>query len=190
MQVDRARYTSVAIGLHWLIAAGLVAQVTLGLVMVGDDLPLMRKFELYQLHKSIGVTVLLAVVLRVLWRLTHRPPPLPGEMPVVEKRAATGAHLLLYAVMLGLPLSGWAMVSASVRPFPTVLFHVVPWPHLPILSTLADKAPVEDALKWLHAWLAWSLIALVVVHVGAVLRHVFRRDGILWRMAPFSTRRV
>ncbi len=190
MQVDRARYTRVAIGLHWLIAAGLVGQLALGLVMVGADVPLMRKFELYQLHKSVGVSILLAVVLRVVWRMAHRPPALPSGMAAVEKRAAAGAHLLLYALMLGLPLSGWAMVSASVRPFPTVLFGVLPWPHLPVLSTLSDKAPVEDALKWVHAWAAWSLIALVVLHVAAVARHAFRRDGIAWRMAPFPAWRI
>ena len=187
---DRSRYDGVAIGLHWTIAAGIGAQLLLGVVMTQVALPLADKFNLYQLHKSIGVTVLLAVLGRVAWRLTHRPPPLPGFMPAGERRAASAAHLVLYVLMLALPLSGWAMVSASVRPFPTVLFQTVPWPHLPILSSLVDKAPVEQALKWAHALLAWSIVVVLVLHVGGAVRHALQRDGVLWRMAPFLGRRA
>jgi cytochrome b561 len=187
---DRARYNAVAIGLHWLIALGIAIQLILGLSMAHQAMPVAQKFALFQLHKSIGITVLLAILLRVLWRLTHRPPPLPAATPPLERRAAHGAHLLLYALMLGLPLSGWALVSASVFNIPTVLYGVIPWPHLPILSTLADKKPVEDAFGWLHAWMAWSIIALLVLHIGAVARHQLRGDGVLWRMAPFWPRRA
>jgi cytochrome b561 len=184
----RDRYDAVAIGLHWLIALGIGAQLLLGLDMVQFETQLSQKFYLYQLHKSIGITVLLAVLVRVAWRLTHRPPPLPPAMPGHEKAAAEGVHYLLYALMLGLPLTGWALASASVFNIPTVLYGSIPWPHLPVLSTLSNKAPVETALKWTHAWLAWAIIAVLALHVGAVIRHLWKGDGMIRRMLPLPTR--
>ena len=189
--MPRTRYDSVAIGLHWLIALGILALIVLGLTMTHAHLGPMAKFQLYQLHKSIGITVLFAAVLRVLWRLTHRPPPLPVTMPVLERRAAEGAHAALYAFLFFLPLTGWALVSASPFNIPTVLYGVVPWPHLPVLSTLEDKAPVEHVLKLIHGKAAWLLIALLLVHAGAALRHHFiLRDGILRRMLPAIQRKI
>jgi cytochrome b561 len=147
----------------------------------------MTKFQLYQLHKSIGITMLFAAVLRVQWRLTHRPPPSPGTMPPLERKAADGAHIALYTFLFFLPLTGWALVSASPFNIPTVLYGVVPWPHLPVLSTLEDKVPVEHVLKLIHGKGAWLLIALAGVHAGAALRHHFiLRDGIMQRMLPFG----
>jgi cytochrome b561 len=185
------RYDAVAIGLHWLIALGILALIAIGLTMTHMDLGPMAKFRLYQLHKSIGITVLFAMVLRVLWRLIHRPPPLPDAMPPLERTAAEGAHAALYAFLFFLPLTGWALVSASPFNIPTVLYGVIPWPHLPVLSTLEDKAPVEHVLKLVHGYAAWLLIALVLVHAGAALRHHFiLRDGILRRMLPAISRKT
>ena len=113
--MSRIRYDAVAIGLHWLIALGILALIAIGLTMTRMDLGPMAKFQLYQLHKSIGITVLLAAMLRVLWRLTHRPPALPDAMPRLERKAAKGAHAALYAFLFFLPLTGWALVSASDR---------------------------------------------------------------------------
>jgi cytochrome b561 len=75
------RYNTVAIILHWVIALGILIQIAMGLAMTHLTIPIMLKFQLYQLHKSVGITVLFAVLLRVVWRFTHRPPPLPTEMP-------------------------------------------------------------------------------------------------------------
>jgi cytochrome b561 len=186
------RYSAVAILLHWLIAAGIVALIVIGLIMtqLGARLPQMEVFKLYQLHKSIGITVLLLGVLRLLWRLTHRPPPLPPEMPAAEKGAAHGLHWLLYLFMIGIPLVGWAVVSSSPFGLPTVLYGLVSWPDLPVLPGLANKAALSSALAWVHAYGAWSLIGLLVVHVGAGLRHHFiKRDAILGRMIPGVTGR-
>ena len=183
------RYTAVAIVLHWLIALAILGQIALGLAMTQIKLAQMTQFQLYQLHKSVGITVLLLVVLRVLWRLGHRPPPLPHDMPIVERRAAEGTHTLLYLFLVGMPLTGWAVVSASPFNLPTVLFGVVPWPHLPILATLENKAPVEAVLKLVHNYGAWALIALLALHVGAALRHqLVLHDDILWRMLPLFPR--
>jgi cytochrome b561 len=150
----------------------------------------MEIFTLYQLHKSIGITVLLLVVVRVLWRFTHRPPPLPSETTRVEAGAAHGLHWLLYVFMIGMPLTGWAVVSSSPFNLPTVLFNLVPWPDLPVLPGLANKAAVSHALAWVHAYGSWSLIALLAVHIGAALRHHFvKRDPILARMVPVVVRK-
>jgi cytochrome b561 len=181
------RYGAVAMILHWLVALGILALIVIGLIMTHAGLGPMTKFRLYQLHKSVGVTVLLAAALRILWQLTHRPPPLPDGMPLTERKAAAGAHLGLYVLMLFLPLTGWALVSASPLNIPTILFGLVPWPHLPVLSALENKAPVEHALKLLHGRGAWLLIVLIAVHAGAVLRHHFiLRDGIMQRMLPLG----
>jgi cytochrome b561 len=179
------RYTSVAIILHWVMALGIAALAVMGLAMTHLTLGSMRLFQLYQLHKSIGITVFLAAFLRLAWRLSHRPPDLPEAMPVVEKTAAAGGHLLLYFLLFALPLTGWALVSASVFDIPTVLYGIVPWPDLPLFPALDDKAPIEAFLKLVHAYGAYALIALVAVHTAAALRHHFIiRDDVLRRMLP------
>src|SRR5450631_4366334 len=136
-------YSRVAIILHWVMALGIVALAAMGLVMTYFKPEPMRLFQIYQLHKSIGITVLLAAFLRLAWRLSHRPPNLPEAMPAVEKTAAAGGHLLLYAFMFALPFTGWALVSASVLSIPTVLYGILPWPDLPLVPALDDKASAE-----------------------------------------------
>jgi len=183
-----ARYTSVAIFLHWIMALGILGLLIVGLTMTHATLPLMRKFHLYQLHKSIGITILLAAFVRLAWRLTHRPPPLPAHMTTNERSAAEGGHALLYILLFGLPLTGWALVSASVRNVPTLLYGHIHWPHLPFLSSLPNKAPVEAVLEQAHRYGAWFLITVVLGHAGAALRHHFvQRDEVLRRMLPFTS---
>ena len=190
MPRDRTRYTVVAIVLHWTMALGIAALATMGLVMVHLKLDPMRQFQLYQLHKSIGITILLAAALRLGWRLAFRPPPLPDSMPPIERTAAAGSHLFLYLFLFALPFTGWALVSSSVFNIPTVLYGVVPWPDLPILPTLDNKAPVEAVLKHVHAYAAYALIGLVCIHAAAALRHHFIiKDDVLWRMLPVFPRR-
>ena len=180
------RYDSVAITLHWVIALGILVQIVLGLGMMHLAIPIMLKFRLYQLHKSIGITVLLAVALRILWRLTHRPPPLPGAMPALERRAAGATHAALYFFMLALPLTGWALVSVSPYNIPTVLYGLIPWPDLPVFSTLTDKHRADAIMSFIHSRLAFVLMGVLALHAAAALRHHFLlRDGILRRMLPF-----
>lgn len=179
------RYNLVAITLHWVMALGIIALAAIGLVMAHVELPPMRLFTLYQLHKSIGITILLAAVVRLVWRLGHRPPALPATMGPTERRLAEGAHWLLYAFLLILPLTGWALVSASVYGIPTVLYGFPPWPHLPYFSTLADKVSMESTLKLVHAYGAWALLLVVAGHAAAALRHHFvKRDDVLLRKLP------
>lgn len=182
---DPLRYDGVAVFLHWLTALAIIALLAMGLIMT--DLPRgsALQFSMFQLHKSVGISVLVLTLVRFGWRLAHRPPSLPEGMPAWEKGAAHAGHLAIYLLMFGLPLTGWALVSASPLNIPTVLYGVLPWPHLPILSTLADKKPVAEAFENAHSAAAWSLIALLVVHVGAALRHhILLKDDVLRRMLP------
>jgi cytochrome b561 len=180
-----SRYTLVAIILHWLMALGILVLAGIGLAMTHRKLEPIQLFRLYQLHKSIGITILLAAILRLAWRLTNRPPALPSSMTKFARKVAEGSHFLLYFFLVALPLTGWALVSASVLDIPTVLYGIIPWPHLPVLSTLDNKKPVEDVLKLVHAFGALALIALVVAHAGAALHHHFiAKDDVLRRMLP------
>ena len=179
------RYTAVAIALHWLIAVAIVAMLILGLRMTHGTMAPIDKFKLYQLHKSVGLTILGLAVLRVLWRLAHRPPPLPAAMPAWEKGAAEGTHRLLYLFMTGMPLIGWALVSMSPLSIPTLWFGVIRVPDLSFLTALGSKAVLEPILKALHAYGAYLLIAFLVLHAGAALRHyLVEHDDVLQRMIP------
>ena len=171
------RYGAVAIAFHWLVAAALFVTFPLGLYMA--DLPLSpRKLTLVSYHKWIGVTVLALMSLRLAWRLTHRPPPLPPAMPAWQRRAATLAHWMLYALLLAIPLSGW-LYSSAVG-VPTVYLGLWQLPDL----VGKDKA-LAEALKLAHKSLNFTLLALVVVHVAAAIKHHFvDRDGLLARMLP------
>ncbi|WP_370693941.1 cytochrome b [Methylobacterium sp. NEAU K] len=123
--------------------------------------------------------------LRLAWRIFHRPPPSPAGMPARERRAAAAAHGVLYGLLVGLPLTGWAVVSLSPFNLPTVLYGLVPWPHLPLAPLLSDPAAAEGRLKVVHAYGAWFLTALLVLHVVAALRHhLILRDDVLRRMLP------
>lgn len=180
------RYTGVAILLHWTIGLGILAMLPMGLAMTHAPLPVATKFQFYQAHKSIGITILVAAALRLLWRFAHRPPALPSGIPRWERGAAAGTHGLLYALMLGMPLVGWALVSASPLNIPTVLYGVIPWPHIPIASWFGvGKAQAAPLLAGLHAWGGYALIALFALHAGAALRHhLVLRDDTLRRMIP------
>ncbi|MCB2114389.1 MAG: cytochrome b [Parvularculaceae bacterium] len=183
------RYTPVAIALHWLIAILLVGQLAGGFYMHG--LPKEQaelKFELYQLHKSFGVTILFLTLIRLGWRLTHRAPALPDAMAAWEKAAARGAHAGFYVLLVALPLAGWLVVSASplADSVPTYLFGVIPWPHLPFFEGVEDRRALSHEIAEIHEYLAFAMIALIVLHLGAALKHQFiNRDGVLGRMLPF-----
>jgi len=184
--METKRYTTVAITLHWLIAVMIVALAAAGIYM--HNLPLSHpdKFALYQMHKSFGITVLLLSVARLGWRLAHPAPPLPAHMKDWERTLARISHVSFYVLIIAIPLAGWAMVSASTFNIPTKLFGVIPWPHLPVLSTLENKKPVEDALKEVHELLAFAALGLMAIHAGAALKHHFvDKDDVLARMLPF-----
>lgn len=178
------RYTKVAIFLHWLIGLSIIALLALGLVM--EDLPQEYRFFAFQFHKSLGLTVLLLSVFRLIWRLTHRPPPYPNTMKLWEKKAAQFVHFFLYFLMLAIPLSGWALVSSSPRGIPTIWFGLFQWPSIPFWANSENKEVISNNFADIHGLLAWGAIALITIHFGAALKHQFyNRDDILSRMLPF-----
>ena len=181
------RYTSVAISLHWLIAILLIGLIAVGKYMNELEETDHLRFELIQWHKSFGILALLLVVIRVIWRLTHRPPALSSRMPSWERFAASATHLFLYLLVLLVPLSGWLMVSVSPLNLATELFGVIPWPHLSFEGAsgfaLADKETVSELSITAHHFLANGLLILVLLHIGAALRHQFvLKDNLLSRM--------
>lgn len=185
LEARHARYTTVAIALHWLIGLAILAMLAMGLVMVHGGLPIADKFKLFQLHKSVGLSILVLAVLRLGWRLFHKPPPLPRDMPGWEKGAAESTHVVLYLFMIGMPLIGWAVVSTSPLSIPTLLFGAVRVPELSFLGAIAPKAVLQSVFKALHAYGAYALIAFVALHAGAALRHyLIVHDDVLQRMLP------
>jgi cytochrome b561 len=170
------RYTTVAIALHWLLALMIVVSFSVGVYM--SDLPFSpTRLKLYNWHKWAGMTILLLSALRLLWRLTHRPPAHP-PMPSWQRRAADGAHLALYLLFFAVPVAGWAYSSAAG--FPIVLYGVIPFPNIaPVDRVLAET------LKEVHGALAFALAGVVALHVAGALKHQFiDRDGLLARMRP------
>ena len=185
MNATRNRYTNVAIILHWLIAAAIIFQMVLGW-RLGDAPKGAMTYALFQLHKSIGFTILFLSLARLAWRFMHKPPALPSHMKVWEKTASHLVHIGFYVIMIGLPMTGWLLVSTSKINIPTVLFGVMPMPHLPFLSELAvtTKAMLNDAAGAGHGLLALLTCLLLLLHVGAVLKHqVIVKDDIFARMA-------
>lgn len=175
-----ARYGATAIALHWLLALAIMGALGLGWYMSG--LPFSPgRLKLYNWHKWAGVSILLLSALRLLWRLSHRPPA-DLAMPQWQLRAAHMTHGLLYLLFFAVPLAGWAYSSAAG--FPIVWFGLLPLPDfVPV-----DKA-LADALKLSHKLLAYGLAALVLAHLAAALKHHFiDRDGLLQRMSPFKQR--
>jgi cytochrome b561/polyisoprenoid-binding protein YceI len=177
-------YTAVAKALHWLIALLIIGMLAVGWIM--NSLPNgTEKFALFQWHKSFGITVLLLSLARLAWRLTHPAPPLPLDMPGWERFAARATHVLFYILIITMPLLGWVMVSASKMGLPTILFGLIPWPHLPVIPELPNKEHIGHIASVGHNFLAYTIAGLLVLHVGAALKHHFiEGDDILTRMAP------
>ena len=170
-------YTKTAKSLHWLMAILLFGLLALGFYM--HDLPFSPdKLKLYSWHKWAGVSAFLLVLVRLAWRFTHIPPALPAAMPKLMQLAAHAGHLALYGLMLAIPLSGWLMSSA--KGFQTVWFGVLPIPDL-----LEKNKELGDLLQTVHMSLNLLLVATIVGHVGAALKHHFiDKDDILTRMLP------
>lgn len=182
---NETRYGAVAMSLHWVTALLILSLLALGWTMTGLPPGSPQQFKLFQLHKSLGVTVFVLTAVRLAWRLHHGVPALPASMPDWERKAALLGHLGLYALAFGLPLTGWAVVSSSPFNIPTYLFGVVPLPHIWFLAEAQDKKTLSHFLGEVHELAAFGLVGLLAVHVGAALRHHFvLKDDILRRMLP------
>lgn len=173
------RYSYTAITLHWLIALLLAFQIALGWALEGDNGP--ELFARYQLHKSVGITILLLSLARLAARLfTPRPPASDG--PVWPRMLANTVHWLFYVVMILGPLTGWLLVSTARVQVPTLLYGIVPWPHLPVGR--AWHEPAES----IHGAMAWLAIGLFLLHIAGALRHQWLLGKPeLQRMIPFAS---
>ena len=172
------RYSRTAIFLHWVIALALAFQLALGwrLENIPDGPGL---FAAYQLHKSVGITILLLTIVRLVIRVIFKRPA-PIADTVWAGRLTRAVHSLFYGVLLLGPLTGWALVSTAKVQVPTLLFGVIPWPHLPIGRSL------HEPFEGVHNLIAWTGLGLFVLHVAGALRHQFVKDeNILGRMVPF-----
>ena len=172
-----SRYTSVAIALHWAMALLILFMIGLGWNMEDNE-------ALYQLHKSIGITILFLALARLGWRFANPPPPLPEGMPALERTASHFVHIAFYALMIGIPLGGWLMVSVSPFQVSTVLFGSISWPHLPFTEGLRGET-FYGIVEFMHSKGAWVILVLLALHIaGAVKHEIGAEDGVLKRMLP------
>lgn len=191
------RYTAVAIVLHWAIAFAIAFMIPLGFWMheaVKHTDTIRAATAAFQLHKSIGLTVLALSLIRLGWRLAHRAPPLPAKMPAWEKFAAKATHWLFYVLIIGLPLTGWLYVSTgwqieADQPFyvATHWFKLFPVPPLFDLphAPEATRRALAFATMRTHWALAWTTVGLAALHVAAALKHQFAdRDEVMAHMVP------
>jgi cytochrome b561 len=171
-------YDRVAVSLHWLIAAGIVAQIALGWWMIDiPKLPAGVRAYWFNLHKSIGLTLATLIVIRIVWRLTHRPPTLPTSVPDWQRRIASVSHALMYVCMIVMPLAGY--LGSIFSGYPIKYFG----------STLPGWGWKDDALKEffsaVHYGTAWIFMSLIALHVTAAMKHLLLdRDVVFARMWP------
>jgi cytochrome b561 len=172
-------YHPVAMALHWITALAVLGMLGLGLWMTGLPLGLTKLYA-YNWHKWIGVIVLVLTVSRLLWRWRHPPPPLPAAVARWQAVLAPLAHWALLLLLLAMPMSGWLMSSAAgVSVF---WFGYIPLPDL-----VPRDPALFEALRTTHHALSRLLIAVLALHIAAVVHHdLLRRDGVFRRMWPFG----
>ncbi|HTV80763.1 MAG TPA: cytochrome b/b6 domain-containing protein [Steroidobacteraceae bacterium] len=161
-------------GLHWLMAAAILTMLFIGIGMVSTVSH--AHLTLLAVHRPLGLAILLLAIVRLVIRLTRGTPPLPSDLPPLMRLGALGSHVLLYALMIALPLIGWAMMSAAGDPILIAGMHIPP--------LLSPNAALHGILREAHTWLALALLALILMHFAAALFHAWiRRDGVFEAMA-------
>lgn len=176
MNAERQRFSALQRLLHWLVAVCILGMLFIGVGMVSTVRP--KYLTLVVVHKSLGITILVLAVIRVVARLYYGTPSLPANLPQPMKRAAVLSHYALYALMFAMPLIGWAMLSAAA--YPIILLGGL---QLPAILPPSDSL---HTLLWnAHFYLAFAFFALVLLHAAAALYHALvRRDGVFEAMAP------
>jgi cytochrome b561 len=183
--LDTRRYNAAATTLHWLIALLIVIQLCLGWYMnevLPDHSP--AQAQILHLHISVGITILLLVLLRIAIRLAWRPPPLPADLPRLDRTLALLTHSLFYVLMLVLPLTGWALVSAGDHP---IALWGISWPHLPGMHAFAgaQHKAARHTLMAVHTnYLIWIVLITLALHVAGALKGQIQGHPVLWRMIP------
>lgn len=174
MSAPSDTFSPVAKTLHWLMALLILGMLFVGLRMAATESPLYGPFVAW--HRPIGIAILVLVAVRLAYRLVRPPPPLPDDLPSVQKLGATLSHWTLYALMFAMPLVGWAMLSAAREP--VILFGPVVLPPI-----MPHSQMLYAGLRGLHTALAYLLILTFLAHLGAALFHwLVRRDGVFESM--------
>jgi cytochrome b561 len=175
VSADTSRFALPARLLHWLMAALILAMLLIGAGMLSTTTA--RYPELLAWHRPIGIGILILALIRLAFRATHKPPPLPADLPAVQVAAAKASHHLLYALMIAMPLIGWAMQSAGGYP-------VTRWKGLTLFPILPHAIVVYGWLRLVHGLLAYAFFLLILGHLAAALFHALvRRDGVFRSMA-------
>ena len=181
MSPQSQRFPTSSRVLHWLMAVLVLAMLFIGVGIAASESA--RYSTLVAIHKPLGIAILILVVIRIVNRLIHRPPPLPADMPAIQRFAAHASHIMLYALMFLMPIIGWSMLSAAG--YPIVLLGPL---HLPPILT--QNATVYATLRQLHTILAYLLFATFLLHFAAALFHgLIRRDGVFQSMASWRSGR-
>jgi len=179
MTTSRTRFAAPQRLLHWLMAVCILSMLFIGVGMVSTVAP--KYLTLVQIHKPLGIAILVLALIRLALRLYYGAPALPADLPAPIKLAAELSQYIFYALMIAMPLIGWAMLSAAE--YPVVLFGGV---HLP---SILPVSPGLHTLLWrTHHYLALAFFGLILMHFGAMLFHkLIRNDGIFETMAPVLT---
>ncbi|GAA0654957.1 cytochrome b [Brevundimonas lenta] len=182
MAEPRNRYSAVSLTLHWVIAAMVIGQVLLIMAHDATEGPASREFV--NLHKSVGLTILVLTLARIGWRLANPAPPLPDHIKPWAKILARTTHVGFYVMLLAMPLVGWAASSAAGRDI--LWFGLLQWPLLPI----GGGRDMARDLMDVHSLGAKVVYILIFLHVAGALKHQFvDRDNVLHRMLPIIPRR-
>ncbi len=171
-------YSTTAKFLHWLVAGMIVLQFVLAKLaeFAQDNDETVAQIALLANHKSVGITILLLAVVRLLWRITHTPPGLPASMPAWQRTASHVSHWSLYAFLFLMPVTGWLMSSASA--YSVSWFGLVQLPDL-----IGPDKGLKEQFEFIHETMGKLLFLIAAVHILAALKHaIFNRDGILRRM--------
>ncbi|NOS97890.1 MAG: cytochrome b [Methylotenera sp.] len=197
---NTTRYTKTAVVLHWLIAIFVVVMFAIGWFMadIPKEGPKQSAYDLldlgiytwqlseevtartfyFNLHKSLGITIFALIAIRILWRVTHKPPALLTSYKAVERKVATGTHHLLYLMMVAVPATGLLTGITSK--------YGLKWFGITIIEGLANK-PIHEASATAHEVLTFIFLALIVLHIAGALKHKFvDKDGTMKRMSIFK----
>jgi cytochrome b561 len=181
----RRLYSPVGVAFHWTVASLIVFQLWWGWrtsrLPVGPD-----KLEAYEMHSQVGLAILVITLLRLVWRLMIPGPVNDADKPGWQSKAAHLTHVAFYICLIGMPLSGWAMLSATARDYDLSVAGVAPWPQLP-LGGLAppQRWAIEAWSEQIHWGFVIALLVLIPLHVGATLKHeLIDRDDVLRGMLP------
>lgn len=171
------RYTRVAMGLHWVLAALILGQIAFGWYLQNVPRGTPARTVYVNLHKSTGLTLGLLILVRLGWRLTHKAPPLPATLPAWQRTAARASHFALYACMLVMPAAGY--LASNFSKFGVNYFNAILLPPWGI-----DDRRLYAVFNTTHVVTSYVFVALIALHVLAALRHLRSRDGVFYRMWP------